>query len=344
MAFTSSTDIANRALQHVGARRISSLSDLSKQAEEINFCYDKLRRAELRRAVWRFATRRAMLRPYTSTMVRYIPPVWDNVTTFQAGQIVQDSSGVYWIASFQNTNQQPGTPITGQPAYWQQYFGPVFADTWPQPGNYNAGEIAYTLGPNEFFICTRNAVGNNPVTGLPWVPLIGTTQLPVTLLEPVGPSLSVNGRNRNLYYLPNGFLRVAAPDPKVESTSNLTTSGAIRYIDWQLEGDRLVSNSTSPILFRFVADVSDVTRMDDLFCEALAARIAYEICEPLTQSNIKLQAIGAAYQKFMREARMVNWIEIGATEEEEEEYELTKGPAGVRESSPSEGTQEAVRG
>jgi hypothetical protein len=58
------------------------------------------------------------------------------------------------------------------------------------------------------------------------------------------------------------------------------------------------------ILLRFVADVQDVPRMKTMFCEGLAARIAIEICEPLTQSTAKLGSITAAYTKVMaRRAR-----------------------------------------
>ncbi len=94
-----------------------------------------------------------------------------------------------------------------------------------------------------------------------------------------------------------------------------------------LENDVLISNLPGPLFpFRFVADVSDVTIMDALFCEALGARIGYEVCETLTQSSTKMQTIGAAYQKFMHDARIVNQIETGATEMDEEAMQLS-GPA-----------------
>ena len=57
-----------------------------------------------------------------------------------------------------------------------------------------------------------------------------------------------------------------------------------------------------------------MTEMDPMFCEGLGARIALEIAEDLTQSDAKLQAIGAMYKEFMTEARVVNGIETGATE------------------------------
>lgn len=337
MGFATPVDIANRAIQHLGARRIVTFADASRQAAETNFCYDKLRLAELRRSVWRFATRRAILRPLTSTCLRYVPPVWASGTTYAAGQIVQDSSGIYWISTVgSNLGNTPGTMVQGTPPFWVQYFGPVIADIWAArtgTDTYSAGEIVYKAGPT-FYINTANGVTSaDPASGTPWAALVAPTSSPaITLIEPAGPGMTVNSLARNMFPLPNGYLRVAGPDPRSASTSRLETSGALRYQDWQFEGDYLISSSTTAILMRFVADVSHVPSMDALFCEALGARIAYETCEIITQSNVKLQAIAQAYQKFIRDARLVNWIESGSTEPQEEEYELTKGPQGVVES------------
>jgi hypothetical protein len=68
------------------------------------------------------------------------------------------------------------------------------------------------------------------------------------------------------------------------------------------------------IVFRFVADVQDVAQMDPMFCEGLGARIGLEICEPLTQSDSKLNVISQIYKTFMSEARAENGIEEGTEE------------------------------
>lgn len=333
MAFATQEDIGNRALQHVGAKRIASFSDTSRNAAEVAFCYDKLRVAELRRAVWGFATRRAILRPVVpGVTTRFIPGLWSNVTSYTAGQVVRDANGIYWIAQYNNSGDTPGVPITGFPAPWQQYFGPVYADGWTANTTYYAGDVVYIS--STFYINTVNSsVGQNPSGGNGWVAQPAVAGEPLfPLLSPAGPGITVNGRVRNIFPLPNGYLRLAAPDPKIASTSTLVTTGAIQYQDWAFEGGVLISNATDPIFpFRFVADVSDVTVMDPLYCEALGARIGYEVCETLTQSNVKLQAIGAAYQKFVRDARIVNQIETGATEPAEDEIQLTQGPQGVQE-------------
>jgi hypothetical protein len=53
--YSTSTDVANRALQLVGAGLISSITANTRNAVQANFLYDKLRVAELRAHVWSFA-------------------------------------------------------------------------------------------------------------------------------------------------------------------------------------------------------------------------------------------------------------------------------------------------
>lgn len=342
-AFQTNVDIMNRALQHCGARRIATVSDTSPQAAEVVFAYDKLRVAELRRSVWRFATRRAVLRAFTSTMFYFVPALYNPATAYVQGDIVIDSSGVWWINLVAATGKTPGSPTAGFPLYWTQYFGPTTADIWANAPTttYYPGDVIYKSGPT-FYVNTALGVTTagtvDPALGAPWhafpAPQVSGA---IILPAPVGSGLTFNNRTRGIYFLPNGFLRLAAPDPKVESTSNLATSGAIQFNDWALEGNILVSSQASPIVpFRFVADVSDVPSMDALFCEALGARTGFEVAPRLTQSIQKQASIAQAYQKFMRDARLINAIEIGSTEPEEEDLELTKGPQGIVEPAPAQ--------
>jgi hypothetical protein len=74
------------------------------------------------------------------------------------------------------------------------------------------------------------------------------------------------------------------------------------------------------ILLRFIADITDVRCMDDMFCEGLAARIALEICEPITQDLGKAQKCAAEYNRIMGEARIVNAIESGSDQPPEDDY------------------------
>lgn len=344
--FTTGLDIANRALQYVGATRIASFADNSKQAAETGFAYPLVRQAELRRSVWRSAIKRSVLRPLTATTSRFIAPAWATATGYIAGQIVQDSDGTYWICMVAHTSDSTnaiGIYLAGQPQYWQQWFGTVYGDAYDDSVTYYAGELVYA--GSTWYLSAINANTANDTGGVPdspqWVEQTSATKEAVNFFAPIGSDVTINGKVRNVYPLPLYYLRVTNPDPKVGSTATNTVSAGLRFNDWEFESNYIISASGDPILLRYVADVADVTMLDPLFCEALSARVAYSICEILTQSNIKLQAIGAAYEKFMRDARMVNLIETGSTEPEEDKYLLSRGPAGVVDQVPSGGNQNA---
>lgn len=57
----SMVDIANRALQKLGAERITSLTQDTENARAVNACYEIVRDAELRSHPWNFAIKRAQL-------------------------------------------------------------------------------------------------------------------------------------------------------------------------------------------------------------------------------------------------------------------------------------------
>ena len=113
---------------------------------------------------------------------------------------------------------------------------------------------------------------------------------------------------------------MAPQDPKAGIYSFLGAPAYNTQNDWLLEGDYLLSQCATPIIVRFIADVMSVKEMDDLFCEGLAARIAVETCEIITNSNAKQQTCNNAYNKFMGEARIVDAIETGAVEPPEDDY------------------------
>lgn len=58
---TSDASICNLALQKLGAKRITSLSDDSPNARTMNACYEAIRDAELRKHRWNFAITRVSL-------------------------------------------------------------------------------------------------------------------------------------------------------------------------------------------------------------------------------------------------------------------------------------------
>lgn len=188
-------------------------------------------------------------------------------------------------------------------------------------------------------------VGNNPVTdgGIHWKPLgvptqkwttasVGVTSsiqwlaLPGATLQnvifnwPQGSGPVEQSASRNVYRLPNGYLREAPQDPKAGSTSFLGAPSGLMYNDWEYEGNYFTTRDSEPIIYRFCADLRNVPIFDSMFCQGLGCRLAVDMCEELTQSADKIQRVEALYKGFMGEARVVNGIETGPTEPPVDDY------------------------
>lgn len=325
MTFFSSYDIANRALQHVGSPRISTFADNSKAAQECGFIYDKVRRAELRRHIWRFSTRRTALRAITGTSQNLVFGAYASGTTYAAGDVVSaanlaNTGSDLWI-SLQGSNT--GNAPNASPLFWQEYFGPVVADTYSASATYYAGEIVKQS--TTFYLSLINSnLNNSPSSSASdWLSLTSQpTGSTVFLPNPI----VANQQNaaRTAFRLPNGFLRIAAQDPRAAGVNYLATSGGMQFSDFEIEGNYLITATASPVIFRFAADLEDVSQFDDLFCEGLAARMAVGLCETLTQNPQKKQQVTQDYDRFMSEARQINAIEVGSTEPLEEGFLVSR--------------------
>jgi hypothetical protein len=317
--YQNSVDIANRALQHCGAGRIAAFTDDSKAAADVAFCYDKLREAELRRNVWVFSIRKAAVRPVDTTTTRLVPVAWATGTTYAAGAVVT-SGGLLWESTAAgNVGNIPG--LDASP--WELYAGPLTIRAFTLNSDSTASDTAYYSGELVLSAGTvyRSIVSNNsdiPPTAN-WLSL-GAASGVLSILYPVGAGPVSNTDTRNVFILPNSFMREAPQDPKQGNISWLGAPHGSSPNDWAFENGMLVSQSESLIVMRFAASVTRVPAMDPMFCEGLAARIGLEVCEDLTQSADKLKTIGSQYNLFMREAREVNGIEVGPVESPEDDY------------------------
>jgi hypothetical protein len=434
--FQTREDIANRALQKVGARLITSLQDGSKQSAQVNGCYDKLRQAELGRNNWEFSIKLACTRPMTTTTFLFQPEAWSAGAVYQQGAIVVDTAGAYWQSQVSNNqNNTPGLLVAGTQPWWDAYCGPMAVQPWVQPGTtvisaqvpgdpyglqvgqsggYFAGELVYTTtgqGSYTVYVSTVNGNSDNPNSATPWSATTSYTQgqvvsyngwdymslfqlnlnnepdlspvpwqsginyvatdkvqylgvifyalqastgvipgsdnqvywgtygqlaawapnfvAPITDLQwlrtrgtlqpfqfiyPLGTGPTDDASTRNVFPLPAGYLRMAPQGPREGSSSYLGAPSGLQYTDWELQDGVIISRDFNPIVVRFSADIINVRKMNALFCEGLACRIAEEICEALTQSTDKLGRIKADYEEFMGTARLINAIEEGPTE------------------------------
>ena len=424
--FLTDLDIRNRALQHCGARRVASATEVSKENNETKFVYGKLRRAELERNTWTFATKRAILRPVDNTTMLLAPGAWVSTVTYFVGSIVADGFNNNWSSKIPDN---VGNDPTQSPNAWEPYFGTMTVQPWLSTTTYFSGELVYTAagdGTNRVFISLQNANADNPATATAWsatasynrnaivtylavaymsridlnlnqVPAttfaaewaVGTTygaaakvtgsdgtiyssiaggnigndpvisptfwtntgvlspwdttfvsgtgsmkwrqiggaEFPngvglreLNIIYPLNTGPTTQESTRNIYRLPNGYLKTCSQDPKAGATSYLGAEAGLPYKDWLFESGYIVSRETDPIMFRFVADVTDVSMFQTQFAEGLACRLALEVCEGLTNSSSKLADISKEYDRFMNEARRSNAIEAGSEEPPVDDY------------------------
>ncbi len=121
----------------------------------------------------------------------------------------------------------------------------------------------------------------------------------------------------NAYQLPSDYLRLAHPDPNVVG-ANAYWAGGVAFSsssgwsgagsDWIVEGAKIYTNDSGALNVRYVRQITDPNAMNVLFREALASRMALEMCEELTQSNTKKEGLRTDYLSTIREARRVNAI------------------------------------
>jgi hypothetical protein len=114
----------------------------------------------------------------------------------------------------------------------------------------------------------------------------------------------------NAYTLPSGHLRLLPPDP----------TGASPYRDWLVESGKVLTDYGAPLEVRVVMQISDCNAMSPLFREALACRMAFEMCEEITQSNSKKESLRADYEAIIRRAKKSNAIESVPAEAPEDSW------------------------
>ena len=284
----------------VGASgRITALTDDTKEAAAVNFVYDRLRLSELRRNYWTFATKRAVLRPILATDKTVTFPTWVVGETYAKYDIVTNGTTHYQSLTAANI----GNAVTDT-ANWKEYWGPLEATVYDSDVVYYPGELLYNS--TEFWVIIKKTeAGATLVDGTEYHDLTGDG-LPIgattTLVSPL------TGRTY-AYVLPRDFLRLAPTDPTYIFCKT----------DHLIENKQLVTDDAGPLFIRYIRDEEDPTKFDPLFSEGLAAKIAVETCEELTQSNTKIATVAALYNTAIGDARLINAIEVGPVESEEDE-------------------------
>ena len=98
--------------------------------------------------------------------------------------------------------------------------------------------------------------------------------------------------------LPIDCLRVLsiAPDRSNQYDANIETR-------WVVEGRAILSDVPAPLAIRYLQRLTDTNLFDPMLAEALASRLAVELCEALTQSNTKRRSLLDEYEAVLTRAR-----------------------------------------
>ena len=116
------------------------------------------------------------------------------------------------------------------------------------------------------------------------------------------------------YTLPSDCLRLLPSYPEDNSLTE----------DYQIEGRKIYSDYSSPLYIRYIYRVTDVNEMDVLFQEALATKMAFEMCEQITQSNSKKESLREDFKSIIQEAKKLNAFENVASEPPEDEWNTVR--------------------
>jgi len=183
--------------------------------------------------------------------------------------------------------------------------------------SFYAGEIVYR--GNVVYLSLRNDNSDVPPSSK-WNVLESATVARLNFIYPIGAGPQREVTTKNVFRVPNGYMKLAPQDPLAGSSLFLGAPGGLAFKDWEFEGNYFTTRDSRIVVFRFAADIYDPSQFNPMFVEGLGSRIAFEVCEPLTQSAAKLQAIASEYKNFMGEARLTNGIETGPTYPPEDDY------------------------
>lgn len=247
-----------------------------------------------------------------SPWVNYFGPLavslYDSAVAYYAGELVYKTPGDgSYVIYFSRVSGNEDDPTT--------------VATYDATTTYKRNDIVVYSSQNYISLTDFNT-GNQPdispaqwdttadSTSNQWRQLSGVLSN-INIIYPVGTGPSSQSSTKNVFRLPYGFLRTAPQDPKAGSTSIMGAPTNLADTDWLYELEVIISQQADLIILRFSCDWTSVITMDSLFCEALAARLAYEICESITQSTDKLKTITGLYTQAITKAKNVNGIEVG---------------------------------
>lgn len=100
-----------------------------------------------------------------------------------------------------------------------------------------------------------------------------------------------------LYQLPADCLRILSLEDEEDDYT------------WEREGDKLLTDKSSPINMRYISRVTDPTKFTPCFIIALATYLAYLMASTLTNDMSTMPALYQAYEITLRQAKAADSLE-----------------------------------
>lgn len=174
--FQQPLDIYNRALWHCGLPKMGTPYDQSN-GQVIVDLYDDLRRSELERNLWTFATRTTALRALDTTSQFVTFENWVAGTTYGVNYVVAYNN-LLWVSQVPgNLGNTPGTPAAFGLQPWAVYFGPRTANVWNDSlqntttsnnTSYHLGELVWYSTTSAIYASILEGNQNDPTAVDAW--------------------------------------------------------------------------------------------------------------------------------------------------------------------------------
>ena len=132
-----------------------------------------------------------------------------------------------------------------------------------------------------------------------WRFAVKRTEMASLVAAPTGNDFSIQ------YQLPNDFLSIIRLGDSYQGydASDYRTGPTNEY---SIEGDKLLTNYGSPLLIVYSAKITDTSVWHPCFNSALAARMAYMLCEDITGSSTRQEFCTYHYKQALSTAMLSN--------------------------------------
>lgn len=94
--------------------------------------------------------------------------------------------------------------------------------------------------------------------------------------------------------------------------------------DYQIEGRRILTNTTGPLQLRYIRDMPEPADWDDEFAEAFALRIAWRIGPKIAGSAFSQDQAWRAYREALAQAKTTDATENPPFDQEESDWVLAR--------------------